>query len=446
MRGTHKNGSAGFIVAFDDTDSPLGLCTTFLATSVISEFRDFDLIGHPSLVRLNPNIPWKTRGNGAVAVRFGKGAGNPFPVGRTEDGELPAFPRSRLFPVDLAGILERADRVILANSAKGARATNPAVLVAVARPPERLYLDAVRELVAPSAAIRALSAGKGVSWLWRTHRGVRGIVGASAAAAWRGRRRTFELIAYRERHRWGTPRNVRWDSVLSMDRDFRSTFNNIDERNRHIVIAPHSPCPVLFGIRATGPGELPAAASAIVSGEGELSRLIFRSNQGTDDHLHRRMVGKLRPYDSPIIRGVVASAPATGRGGHVFFRLKDPTGEIVCAAYEPTKEFRDVVRRLIAGDCIEAHGGVHGRPFTLNLEKLRVLWAMPRIVVQKPKCPRCGGAMRSRGRGGGYRCRRCREKAGPEGGSRVAVRRAFAPGPYEVPKCARRHLSRPVQR
>jgi tRNA(Ile2)-agmatinylcytidine synthase len=438
--------NSGFIVGFDDTDSPRGLCTTFLASQVIDEFSDFDLIGYPSLVRLNPNIPWKTRGNGAVSLRFGRGAGRPFWAGMSSGAEVTAYPRSTGCAVDLGAILERLDRVVLANSAQGEKATNPAVFVSLVRPPEALYQNAVRELVRPLDVLRLLSKGRGRRWLWRTHHGPRGIVGASAAAAWRVRRRTFEIIAYRERRRWGTPRNVNWESVLAMDRSFPATFNNIDERNRHIVIAPHSPCPVLFGIRATGPGCLLSSASSIEAGERVDRILIFRSNQGTDDHLQRLRVAELRPYVSPVVRGTVAAAPRTERGGHVFFRLEDRTGAVDCAAYEPTKEFRGLVRKLVRGDLVEAHGGVHSRPFTLNLEKLRLVRAAPVVAVSKPLCPHCGGAMRSRGRGAGFRCERCRTRAGPDKALRRTRQRQVGPGFYEVPKCARRHLSRPIER
>jgi len=438
--------SNGFLVGFDDTDSPRGLCTTFLATEVISEFSDFDLIGYPSLVRLNPNIPWKTRGNGAISIRFGKGAGLPFRAGSNGSKTILAYPRAGRCRVDLGGILERLDRVVLANSAQGEKATNPAVFVSLGRPPERLYWNAVRELVRPRDVIDTLRDGKGVKWLWRTHRGPRGIVGASAAAAWPRRRRTFEILAYRQRHRWGTPRNVGWESVRSMDRAFPSTFNNIDERNRHLVIAPHSPCPVLFGIRATAPAELWPAAATVRAGERKDRFLVFRSNQGTDDHLQRLGIGELRPYVSPAVRGTVVAAPFTARGGHVFFRLRDPTGEVDCAAYEPTKEFRGVVRGLVAGDVVEALGGVHAPPFMLNLEKLWLVRPAVVGMVQKPRCPACGGAMRSRGRMAGYRCARCRLRAGPEAAFVGTVPRRIKRGLYEVPKCARRHLSRPLER
>ena len=63
-------------VAVDDTDSSTWMCTTFLATELIRTLDDLDLIGFPRLVRLNPAVPWKTRGNGALCIRVGKGCGD----------------------------------------------------------------------------------------------------------------------------------------------------------------------------------------------------------------------------------------------------------------------------------------------------------------------------------------------------------------------------------
>src|SRR5947199_4451066 len=75
-------------IGVDDTDSLRGMCTTFLATEIIRELtEEFDLIGFPRLVRLNPNVPWKTRGNGAICLRFGRGLGR-----RTQIGDLGGRP------------------------------------------------------------------------------------------------------------------------------------------------------------------------------------------------------------------------------------------------------------------------------------------------------------------------------------------------------------------
>src|ERR671929_649872 len=59
-------------IGFDDTDSLKGRCTTQLAfkiTDYLLREKKADFLDYPLLVRLNPNVPWKTRGNGAVCLR-----------------------------------------------------------------------------------------------------------------------------------------------------------------------------------------------------------------------------------------------------------------------------------------------------------------------------------------------------------------------------------------
>ena len=51
----------------------MGGCTTYVARTIIQKvIKKYDIIGYPRLVRLNPNIPWKTRGNGALCLHVGK--------------------------------------------------------------------------------------------------------------------------------------------------------------------------------------------------------------------------------------------------------------------------------------------------------------------------------------------------------------------------------------
>ena len=75
-------------VAVDDTDSSTWMCTTFLATELIRALDDLDLIGFPRLVRLNPAVPWKTRGNGALCIRVGKGSGKRQYIGNIANREI----------------------------------------------------------------------------------------------------------------------------------------------------------------------------------------------------------------------------------------------------------------------------------------------------------------------------------------------------------------------
>src|SRR5947208_16115507 len=69
-------------IGVDDTASLRGMCTTFLAAELVRGLTmDFELIGYPRLVRLHPTIPWKTRGNAAVCLRFGSCRGRLMTVG-----------------------------------------------------------------------------------------------------------------------------------------------------------------------------------------------------------------------------------------------------------------------------------------------------------------------------------------------------------------------------
>ena len=59
-------------IGIDDTDSPNGMCTTFLSYKIVKflEKQKTEFVDYPSLIRFNPNIPWKTRGNGAVRLNI----------------------------------------------------------------------------------------------------------------------------------------------------------------------------------------------------------------------------------------------------------------------------------------------------------------------------------------------------------------------------------------
>ncbi len=59
-------------IGFDDTDSTKKGCTTYIAALLVEELLKLqaEFIDYPNLIRLNPNVPWKTRGNGALCLRF----------------------------------------------------------------------------------------------------------------------------------------------------------------------------------------------------------------------------------------------------------------------------------------------------------------------------------------------------------------------------------------
>ncbi|MEM3526618.1 MAG: OB-fold nucleic acid binding domain-containing protein, partial [Candidatus Jordarchaeaceae archaeon] len=179
--------------------------------------------------------------------------------------------------------------------------------------------------------------------------------------------------------------------------------------------------------------------------------VIFRSNQGTDMHLRLLdSISQVRPYLSVILNGEVSSRPKTVSGGHVIVQIKDQTGSIDCAAYEPTGEFREVVRSLIPGDLVRVYGGVRPpsslHPITINLEKIEILKLAPLLVKSNPKCTRCGKRMTSAGKNKGFKCKKCGLKLTEIRKSTLEIPRNIAEKLYLPPPRAHRHLTRPKER
>lgn len=423
-------------IGVDDTDSLQGMCTTFLATELVRELTEtWDLVGFPRLVRLNPNIPWKTRGNGAVCMRVGDGLGRPRIVGCIDGSPIRAFPRGatnedpRVVAQVVAGVVERW-------ACFEDPSTNPGFVVLGSPAPPRLYWRGVRSILTKEEVLRDLRPGDFV----QGYKNGRGLIGALAATSWRPRDRTYEILAYRRKAAWGTPRDVNPDSVIEMDQRFPSTFNNYDFEAGRVVIAPRSPCPVLFGIRGDDPDALRPAMEAI-RGEPADRWLILETNQGTDDHV---VPGRAIEPDSTVhFRGTVSSYPRSVRGGHVLFSVD----QNVVAAYEPSKGFRRVVRGLAPGDRVRIVGAVRRDLGTVNLEKLGVESLAPIMrKISNPTCPDCSKRTKSRGRGAGFRCETCRRQFPTSAVEVVRVPRTLSPGWYEPPVGSRRHLSLPLKR
>jgi tRNA(Ile2)-agmatinylcytidine synthase len=177
--------------------------------------------------------------------------------------------------------------------------------------------------------------------------------------------------------------------------------------------------------------------------------MIYKTNQATDAHYIDVKINEIKPYDSVRLKGVVSSNPIKIVGGHVIFRLRDKTGEIHCAAYEPTKDFRKIAEKIIIGDNIKVYGGVKqkpGLPFTINLEKLEVLKLTPLFEKVNPMCEKCGKRAKSAGKSQGFICKKCKKKFPEDSVIFKEKEREIKIGIYEVPPRARRHLSKPLIR
>ncbi len=412
-------------IGIDDTDSKDGMCTTYVGAVLFDVLRSLGvrMLDHPYLVRLNPNCPYKTRGNAAVALHV--------KLGRERIGDV----KKRVL-----ALVERLYE-------RGYGDTQPGVafiLGEVAGELAGFAERAVREIVSLDEALE-LAASSGVEL--HGINGGRGRIGALAAASYRMDEYTFEAIAYRVPENWGTVRRIDAESVRAMDEATRGeTFDNIDPETGEIRIAPHTPCPVLAGVRAVSAEAALRGLKMVRFNEPVERVVVFKTNQATDRHLVECSVAELRPNMSAVISGVVCSTPYTIPGGHTFIRIRDASGEIICAAYEPTREFRNIVRSLMPGDRVRAMGGVKMKPegLTLNMEKLEILTLAEHYVMRPPPCPGCGRRMKSAGRDEGYRCKRCGERLPKSAAERKPLERKIKPGVYEVPPSARRHLTRPL--
>jgi tRNA(Ile2)-agmatinylcytidine synthase len=415
-------------LGIDDTDSLAGGCTTRIATNLvlILKSKGAVFLDYPNLIRLNPNIPWKTRGNGAVSLRI--------------ESDL-----------SICEVLELAAEEIERSSRLGDSGTDPGVVVLAGVVPsdlEEFSRKALVHVVSPNEAL-SLIARIGAEAL--SFSSSRGIVGALAAIGMPLKDDyTFELIAYRSNDFVGKPRLVDTESVLRMNEEMREvTFNNIDPETQRVLITPRGPDPILCGVRGESPEAVRKAFQSLRINEPVDAWTIFRTNQGTDAHLTtRQKISELQDHSAVMIEGIVEEKPRTIRGGHVIFLLRDETGSVSCAAYEPTGKFRETVRRLEPGDRVRGFGGVRAAnketPRTLNLEKLEIIKAIARTSSHNPACPTCAKRMKSAGRKQGYRCERC----GSHATSKVQQEsnRDVVEGIYLPPPRAHRHLTKPQLR
>ena len=436
-------GSETIWIGIDDTDSIKGGCTTHLGCAIIKKLVDenYDIIGFPRLVRLNPNIPWKTRGNGAISFQVGIGKGAKTKIGKIDNKDIFCYKESH-GNYNGARIKEIVEKSVDEYARLDDENTNSGFVLIKEQPSIGIYEKTVKEITYLKEIIKILNKSKAY---YMGYKNKRGLIGATASIAWFPKKdKTYELIAYRKKEKLGKKRFVDDNSIKKMDKTLKTTFDNYDYENKHNRLTPNSPCPILYGVRGENQKDLIKAKSLIKSEEID-SWIIFETNQGTDDHLSKSIINKIQPYQSVITKGHVCTLPTTIKGGHVIFTIKDSSGAIDCAAYEPTKQFRNVIRNLIIGDVVEVFGGVREKPLTINLEKINVKKLKNQIKkIENPVCPNCGKHMKSKGKDQGYKCIKCGTKSIKA--LFKNVKREISLCFYEVPVCARRHLSKPLKR
>ena len=327
-------------VGLDDTDSLSGGCTTYLASLMMDKlglFGDSEpeddaslpknrkFVNYPHLIRLNPNIPYKTRGNGAIAFWVPD------------------------------GMVDKARELVFKFVAGQARLdeenTNPGI--AFVRDYSKLMLleNLYKKAVSEHVTLREVEkiAYEIGAEIYGFNNG-RGVIGAlSSIGATLCDDHTFELLAYRLKKNYGLEKKIDIDSVRNMNkRMFPKVFDSIDPQTGQLLLTPKGYDPVFCGIRGESAQEVNRAWNMIKIQE-EIERIqIFVSNQATDAHLREKKIKQIKPYDCVTVKGVVSKKPTTIQGGHVLFGLQDDSSSIECAAYEPTRQFREAMKKLLS--------------------------------------------------------------------------------------------------
>jgi len=402
-------------IGLDDTDHLESGCTTYTFDHLlrsICNILDCNIVER-RLVRLWPFAKRRTRGNGAV------GAILDFPDNCEEKLEKIC---NDWFSELLLEISEYPESEFPAS---------PCLAISYQSVPKKWYWEAVRNNVDPFSLLREATDNEVILF----HNGSPyGAVGACAAISWENNSNSsWELISWRAESRIGTSRKISLESVSELEDRFPKTFLNRDPTKDRGMIAPRTPCPVLYGIRGSSSEAVENAHHWLQSRsdvESSHSFAIHRTNQISDDHIGGPM------------SGVVTSIPKETRGGHAHVSVYSSGQEVRLVAFSEGGPVNRLLRSLIPGDRISWTGLVSPDGST-HLEKLKLDFLTARILG-RPIC--CSRTMRSSGRGQGLRCRSCGRKeekfwncSDPENSVDFPVGAWHEPAPSN-----RRHLSRPL--
>jgi tRNA(Ile2)-agmatinylcytidine synthase len=419
-------------IGLDDTDSTRRGCTTYIAAVLVEELEKLGacFIDYPNLVRLNPNVPWKTRGNGALCLRI-------------------------RYAEELADrIRKKTMNLVEKYSDLGSKGTDPGVVFfgqpIVPKQIRAYATHAITGIVKLGEALDLLIRYRAEALGFKNGRGMIGALAAVGSTLQEDY--TYEILAYRAPKNWGTKRRVDEASIHQMDKETAPcTFNNVDTEKGRVIITPRGPDPILFGIRGET-AEIVKRAFQIVKPLEPVERwVIFRTNQGTDAHLIRvSKLSALTPYSSVTVKGIVSAAPWIVPKRHVIFSIRDESAEVDCAAFEPTGALRSSAMKLIIGDFVEASGAVkapsQSNLLTINLEKIRLTKLEQKLVHQNPKCPNCGKRLKSMGKNQGLRCEKCGFKRKDSSKIPIRIKRDLRKGIYITSTRSQRHLTKPLTR
>ncbi len=416
-------------IALDDTDSPYGMCTTYLAAKIIQRIRDkVEILDYPYLVRLNPNVPMKTRGNASVKIK------TRVPIENYDD----VINEVKNTFIEYAHYFFKKTSAILAIYTSN-KDDVPNVF-------KEVYSKGVKDILTPNMVKKSLiELSEGKLEVYSATGKENGIVGAVAAIGAEFETYTFELLAYRKRENLGKPRFIDKESVIKMNERLKEwTFNNID--GERILIAPSGPDPVLYGIRGYDPRKLIEAKNMLVHEEEEFW-VIFKSNQGTNAHvIPLDNPNYARPYQTVKLITEVAGLDRGKTSVKIVSRAQD--WWVISNIYKPQSPLREQALRLRGGDIIEIIGAVTERKNTgtieLNLEEMHIIRLQPEVVEKNPLCPICGARMKKKSKTE-YKCKKCGYRLNTNNKIVMLTQRTGLKEckRYLPPPGAQRHLTKP---
>ena len=134
----------------------------------------------PRLVRLNPTIPFKTRGNASLAVQLGEGIGEKRKIGSILGKEIFSYDSGKE-STDESDLMDVAEEVIYRYADLDYEGTNPGIVASKKAFDPAFYWKAVREVSKIDEAESFVIRNGGH---FRKIKNGTGIIGAAAAIAW----------------------------------------------------------------------------------------------------------------------------------------------------------------------------------------------------------------------------------------------------------------------
>jgi len=429
------------LIGLDDIDSYAGGCTTHFATYIVEKIIDSGgyLTDYPRLIRLNPDTPWRTRGNGAVAIEA-------------------MLPRSKISP--LLDWLERSlhEYIILNNGLRPG--TQPGIVVLDGSKITRETYEKLNQF-SSEALYRIIShyeLESLISYIGRhvikiiAPYGRRGLIGSLAAIGnYLPHDYTYELLVYRKLVIRDRDRDINISPSLNWEDEY--TFAHVDLERKNILWTPHGPDPVILGIR----GDRISKVIKIFRGiERYLSYdrwIIYVTNQGTNEHFKRLIHNQgqsIEAFNQYIGVFKLSSNPFRDKGGHLHSNAVVNGNSVEVLVYEPSARLREVLDTLKKGDKVILGGVFKPSRYHTNLlfnTQIISFCSVPiyRESDVKPICPSCGTRMESLGRASGYECEKCRYHIKKPHTSKIH-RSMWIPHLSLPPYRSIRHLSKPLKR